>query len=139
MKKLLITTVLLFTFFASIDVFSKIHIFVNKGQDDYSWENELYNELTNSKYFELFGRYCYFREFEGINNDDYVIYITRNQFDDYYHGSVDLYQIVKTSKSTELCYRRKLDYSYGISKKIDWIHFCKNQIFEWIDDGKTSK
>ena len=123
---------------ANISVcYAKIHIWVDKDQDDYSWENDLVTELRNSKYSSLFGNYNYSMNWDNVNSGDYIIYIIKGSLNETYYGSYTLYKVDFINNSKELLYRMSFIFSGSKNSKLDWVISAKNEIISLIDKGYT--
>lgn len=90
---------------------STIHIWIKYGNEDYSWENALQNELQNSKYNYRFGKFQY----TGDYAIDLVLF--KNDNLDTQYGTITLYKVQEINKRNELLFRRSYVFIYALEKK----------------------
>ncbi len=137
MKKIMLF-VLVSLFIVNLAHSETIHIWVEKNQKDYSWENDLVKELRNSKYSEKIGSYKFIHDYTELKDNDYILWITKDKIKNQqtYYGVIQLF---KYDKNKDELYLRKFYYfSCDFDFKLDWIYESKNTILEWINEGATS-
>lgn len=128
--------------FCFSDLSGKIHIWAIEGNDDYSWENGVVQELRNSKYSNLFGEYTYYHNYQNVNKGDYIIMINIG-FAKKINIKFGHFILVKTefiNGEWQLLYRASHSFLYAADSdtKLKFFIETKNIIIDFIDEGFTS-
>jgi hypothetical protein len=137
-KQLLIVLAVLVFMPIVLSAQGKIHIWTEVSDKDYSWTNQLVQELRNSKYHNQFGNYTVSGEWDGIKENDYIIICFLSVDGNSYYGSYSLYKVKWVDGRLELLYRASASFIYSFNRQMHWVNWSKNNIYKWIDDGKMN-